>query len=73
MDRRTWLMLCASIVIAAIIIAAGRFMGTGRYQMTAANQDGNVLLLDTRTGRTWMKFVPRQGGPVEWQETDKPR
>ncbi|MCM1992097.1 hypothetical protein [Oceanirhabdus seepicola] len=36
-----------------------------RYQMISAN-DHNIILLDTKTGEYWRKFVPSNEGPTNW-------
>jgi len=36
-----------------------------RYQMISAN-DHNIILLDTKTGEYWRKFVSANEGPTNW-------
>lgn len=37
----------------------------GRYQMISAN-DNNILLLDTKTGKYWRKFIETNSAPTNW-------
>ena len=68
------------LAVLVIVILAGVFMvlkdhpadsPVGRYQMVSTN-GANVFLLDTKTGRLWMKFVRKEEGPTNWDEQQAP-
>ena len=42
-----------------------------RYQMISAN-DHNIILLDTKTGEYWRKFIPSNEGPTNWSKENVP-
>lgn len=44
---------------------------TNRYQMISAN-DNNVLLLDTKTGEYWRKYIESNSGPINWSHESSP-
>jgi len=45
--------------------------GYGRYQMVSANEN-NIILLDTKTGKYWRKFIPTGKGPTDWAAENTP-
>jgi len=44
---------------------------SNRYQMVSANEN-NIMLLDTKTGEYWRKFVPNSKGPTYWTKEAGP-
>lgn len=81
MDIKSAGIVGACIVVAALIIGllpGGRTSAesvapseNGRYQFVKAS-DNNVFVIDTRTGRTWQRFVEATAGPREWTEEKAP-
>ena len=78
MNRDSALIIGVSIVVGCLILGmTGRQPGiahtggstddVGRYQVIRAS-DCNVMVLDTKTGRSWTKFVSSNEGPVHWFE-----
>ena len=70
MTRTAVLILGLCLIVAAVIVGgaictAGH--ANGRYQF-ASSSGVNVFVLDTRTGRLWIKFVQQNGGPNQWDE-----
>jgi len=78
MNRDSAIIIGISIVVGCLVLGmTARQAGSahadapgddvGRYQMIRAS-DCNVMVLDTKTGRSWMKFVSSNEGPVRWSE-----
>jgi len=78
MNRDSAVIIGLSIVVGCLLLGmtgrqSGSFRGdgppgdVGRYQVIRAS-DCNVMVLDTKTGRSWMKFVSSTEGPVHWRE-----
>lgn len=73
MQRNSALIIGLSIVLGFLLFGLlTRLRGpgeteVGRYQFLRAN-DVTLAVLDTKTGRVWMKFVGTNTGPVEWSE-----
>jgi len=78
MNRDSAMIIGISIVLGCLLLGmAGRPSGSahgdrpsddvGRYQIIRAS-DCNVMMLDTKTGRSWTIFVSSDHGPVHWSE-----
>ena len=78
MNRDSAVIIGLSIVVGCLVLGmAGRQPGSargdatstevGRYQIIRAS-DCNVIVLDTKTGRSWTKFVSSSMGPEHWSE-----
>jgi hypothetical protein len=78
MNRDSAIIIGVSIIVGCLVLGmTGRAPGTahvdghsedvGRYQIIRASEC-NVMVLDTKTGRSWMEFVSSNQGPVHWSE-----
>ena len=78
MNRDSAVIIGLSIVVGCLVLGitlrqpvTARWDGlpgdVGRYQIIRAS-DCNVIVLDTKTGRSWTKFVSSNEGPVHWSE-----
>ncbi len=78
MNRDSAIIIGVCIVVGCLLLGmTGRQGGSargdgasnevGRYQIIRAS-DCNVMVLDTKTGRSWTKFVSSNEGPVHWSE-----
>jgi len=73
MSAKAAALLGVCIVLAAIILAGAHKDNAGpRYQMVADGH-GGLVLLNTETGQSWRKFIPQNGGPVEWERCANPK
>jgi len=44
---------------------------SNRYQMISASEN-NIILLDTKTGEYWRKFIKNGQGPTNWAKESSP-
>ena len=68
--RAAWV-LGACLVVAAVLhawLCGGP--SAGRYQLVRA--ESSCLLLDTKTGRVWVRFFSTSSGPSSWDEATGP-
>lgn len=70
MRARSAYILGISIIIAALIHAYFSGHSVGRYQMY--REKDSTLLLDTKTGEVWEKFIHSNEGPSHWTERSGP-
>ncbi|KYH29716.1 hypothetical protein CLTEP_27090 [Clostridium tepidiprofundi DSM 19306] len=81
MDKKFTSLLALIVILGVIVL--GLFMKInqlqkfldrtnyiGRYEFYKAN-DINMVILDTATGRMWMKYISHTGGNREWTEETK--
>jgi len=78
MNRDSAVIIGLSIVVGCLVLGIslrqpGHLRGeglpgeVGRYQIIRAS-DCNVIVLDTKTGRSWTKFISSTMGPEHWFE-----
>jgi hypothetical protein len=61
----------ACIIVAALLHAwLSGASSSGRYQ--AVRSGDTCVVLDTRTGRMWEKYISSHSGPSDWSEATGP-
>ena len=71
MNARAAGILGACIIVAALVSSwLSGSSSAGRYQVVRV--ENSCLVLDTKTGRTWVRFLPSNSGPSSWEETTGP-
>ena len=71
MSNRAAGILGACIIVAALLHAwLSGVCSAGRFQ--AVRSGDSCVVLDTKTGRVWEKFISSHEGPSQWSEASGP-